>query len=186
MTTTDDGRQNQPPRLSPVPAKVARSIDESDVLRDVEAYCVALQKGSNVDRQRLLEKYPEIARELSECLDALGLIREIGPAGGEDGRPASQETEEPHQSQHHGTLGDFRILREIGRGGMGVVYEAEQVSLGRRVALKILPFAAVLDPRRLQRFQNEAQIAACLKHPNIVQVYSVGCERGVHYLDSAT
>ena len=80
-----------------------------------------------------------------------------------------------------GVLGDFRILREIGRGGMGVVYEAEQVSLGRRVALKVLPFAAVLDPRHLQRFKNEAQAAAALEHPNIVHVYSVGCERGVHY-----
>ncbi len=78
-------------------------------------------------------------------------------------------------------LGDYRILREIGRGGMGVVYEAEQISLHRRVALKMLPFAAVLDPKQLQRFQNEALAAASLKHPGIVQVYAVGCERGVHY-----
>lgn len=78
-------------------------------------------------------------------------------------------------------LGDFRIVREIGRGGMGVVYETEQQSLRRRVALKILPFAAVLDDRRLQRFKNEALAAAQLRHPNIVSVLSVGCERGVHY-----
>jgi WD40 repeat protein/serine/threonine protein kinase len=80
-----------------------------------------------------------------------------------------------------GTLGDFRIVRELGRGGMGIVYEAEQLSLGRRVALKILPFAALLDPRQLQRFQNEARAAASLEHPNIVSVYGVGVERGVHY-----
>ena len=80
-----------------------------------------------------------------------------------------------------GVLGDFRIVREIGRGGMGVVYEAEQISLKRRVALKVLPFAAVLDQKQLQRFKNEAQAAASLKHPNIVGVHSVGCERGVHY-----
>jgi len=78
-------------------------------------------------------------------------------------------------------LGDFRIVREIGRGGMGVVYEAQQVSLKRRVALKVLPFAAVLDPRQLQRFQNEAQTAACLHHTNIVPVHAVGSERGVHF-----
>jgi len=83
--------------------------------------------------------------------------------------------------QHASVLGEYRILREIGRGGMGVVYEAEQTSLHRRVALKILPFATVLDPKRLQRFKNEAVAAASLKHSNIVQVYSVGCERGVHY-----
>src|SRR5438876_4271759 len=64
---------------------------------------------------------------------------------------------------------------------MGVVYEAEQVSLGRPVALKVLPFAAALDPKQLQRFKNEAQAAAHLHHTNIVPVHAVGCERGVHY-----
>ena len=78
-------------------------------------------------------------------------------------------------------LGDFRLLREIGRGGMGVVYEAEQISLGRRVALKVLPFAAVLDSRQIARFKHEAQAAGQLNHPNIVSVFAVGVERGVHY-----
>jgi len=64
---------------------------------------------------------------------------------------------------------------------MGVVYEAEQISLGRRVALKVLPFAGMLDSRQLQRFVNEARAAACLHHPNIVPVHAVGNERGVHY-----
>ena len=78
-------------------------------------------------------------------------------------------------------LGDFRLLREIGRGGMGVVYEAEQLSLGRRIALKVLPFALTLDSRQLQRFKNEARAAAHLHHTNIVPIYSVGCEHGVHF-----
>jgi tetratricopeptide (TPR) repeat protein len=78
-------------------------------------------------------------------------------------------------------LGDYRLVREIGRGGMGVVYEADQLSLGRRVALKVLPFAATLDSRQLQRFKNEAQAAAALHHENIVPIYGVGCEHGVHY-----
>jgi tetratricopeptide (TPR) repeat protein len=78
-------------------------------------------------------------------------------------------------------LGDYRIVREVGRGGMGLVYEAEQISLGRRVALKVLPFAAALDTRQLQRFKNEAHAAAQLHHTNIVPVYGVGQERGVHF-----
>ncbi len=78
-------------------------------------------------------------------------------------------------------LGDFRMIRQVGRGGMGVVYEAEQVSLHRRVALKVLPFASALDPLQLRRFQTEALAAAQLHHTNIVPVFSVGCERGVHY-----
>jgi serine/threonine protein kinase len=78
-------------------------------------------------------------------------------------------------------LGDFRIVRELARGGMGVVYEAVQLSLARRVALKVLPFAATLDARHLQRFKTEAQAAALLHHTNIVPVYAVGCERGVHF-----
>jgi len=78
-------------------------------------------------------------------------------------------------------LGDFRLLREIGRGGMGIVYEAEQVSLKRRVALKVLPFAATFDSRQKQRFQLEAQAAACLHHTHIVPVHAVGTDRGVPY-----
>jgi eukaryotic-like serine/threonine-protein kinase len=78
-------------------------------------------------------------------------------------------------------LGDYRLIREIGRGGMGIVYEAEQVSLGRLVALKLLPYTASLDPRSVQRFQVEVQAAAHLHHPHIVPVHAVGCESGIHY-----
>ena len=67
----------------------------------------------------------------------------------------------------------FAFLREISRGGMGIVYEAEQVSLSRRVALKVLPFAALLDQRQLQRFKNEAHTAAVLRHS--VDVTDAGC-----------
>ena len=77
-----------------------------------------------------------------------------------------------------GHLDDFRLLREVSHGGMGVVYEAVQVSLGRRVALKVLPNAAALDPRHLQRFHVEAQAAASLNHPHIVPVFATGYGRG--------
>ncbi len=81
-----------------------------------------------------------------------------------------------------GILGDFRIVREVGRGGMGIVYEAEQISLRRRVALKVLPLGGLLDDRVLQRFRNEAQAAAGLHHPHIVPIHGVGCERGLNYI----
>ena len=80
-----------------------------------------------------------------------------------------------------GCLGDFRIVREVGRGGMGVVYEAVQVSLDRRVALKVLPNAAVLSPRHLRRFQVEAQAAASLHHPHIVPVFATGSADGIPF-----
>ena len=64
---------------------------------------------------------------------------------------------------------------------MGVVYEAEQVSLGRRVALKVLPFAAAIDPKQRHRFHIEAQAAAQLHHPHIVPIFNVGCDQGIHY-----
>src|SRR5438132_820567 len=85
------------------------------------------------------------------------------------------------QTPELGQLGDYRLIREVGRGGMGIVYEAHQISLNRRVALKVLPFAAALDPKQLQRFKNEAQAAAQLHHNFIVPVYAVGYERGIHY-----
>jgi WD40 repeat protein/serine/threonine protein kinase len=78
-------------------------------------------------------------------------------------------------------LGDFRILREIGRGGMGVVYEAEQVSLGRHVALKVLPQKLLLDAQTKQRFEREARSAARLHHTNIVPVFAVGEQDGMPY-----
>jgi serine/threonine protein kinase len=123
---------------------------------------------------------------LAECLDALQLVRDAAA----DIRP---KTPVPHTShppvggENGGTLDpgfvldDYRIVREIGRGGMGVVYEAIQLSLNRRVALKALPDAAILDEKQLQRFKIESYAAASLHHSNIVPVYAVGCENGVHY-----
>jgi serine/threonine protein kinase len=78
-------------------------------------------------------------------------------------------------------LGDFRLLREVGRGGMGCVYEAEQESLGRRVAIKVLAGHRLLDPKLLARFHREAKAAARLHHTNIVPVFGVGEQDGVHF-----
>jgi serine/threonine protein kinase/tetratricopeptide (TPR) repeat protein len=143
-----------------------------------EAFVAQLDRGEHPKIEQYALSNPEIASTIREIFPALHLLRTAAGDGLSDdfsGEPRKRGEGASRQ------LGDYRIIREIGRGGMGVVYEAEQISLGRRVALKVLPFAAVLDRRHLQRFKNEAHAAAQLHHTNIVPVYSVGCERGVHY-----
>jgi WD40 repeat protein/serine/threonine protein kinase len=136
-----------------------------------------LQAGSAIEVEELVREHPEHADRIRQLLPAAQLL--AGIAGPTSELEANHDVAAP--AIVAGMLGDFRILREVGRGGMGVVYEAEQVSLGRRVALKVLPFAATMDPRHLQRFQNEARAAASLEHAHIVPVHGVGCERGIHY-----
>jgi len=128
------------------------------------------KNGETPDIEEYAARHPKAAELLRKVLAALDLV----------GR-SQLGTAVQSRDELSGVLGDFRILREIGRGGMGVVYEAEQLSLRRRVALKVLPFAATMDARQLQRFHNEAQAAACLHHTNIVPVFFVGCERGIHF-----
>src|SRR5947209_9290732 len=136
-----------------------------------------LQAGQPVDIEPYVARHPEWADRLQRVLPALVVMAGLGNSLGD----ACAGDERPGEESLAGTLGDFRIVREVGRGGMGVVYEAEQISLKRRVALKVLPLAGTLDPRRLQRFRNEARAAACLHHTNIVPVHAVGCDRGVHF-----
>ena len=166
---------NPPPQADPDDSMA----DDPRVVRAVQAYLAALEAGKPIDRQTYVDQHPEIAADLAECLAGLDLIH----AAAGNWRETSLESlaVDHAATSSPAPLGDFRIVREIGRGGMGVVYEAMQLSLGRRVALKVLPFAAALDPKQLQRFKNEAQAAAQLHHTNIVPVYAVGCERGVHF-----
>src|SRR6516162_327506 len=144
----------------------------------LEEYRALLEAGQRPDRAGFLAGHADLGPALAECLAGLELVHAVAPAlSGANVIPPNDTAGDPLIEP----LGDFRIIREVGRGGMGVVYEAEQRSLGRRVALKVLPFAATMDPRQLQRFKNEAQAAAGLHHTSIVAVYYVGCERGVHF-----
>src|SRR6478736_5478842 len=139
-----------------------------------------LEAGVASDEKALLAAHPDLADELLPYLESLRLLdgatrdmrlpRAAVNGGHDDAAPQTARQ-----------IGEYRIIREIGRGGMGIVYEAHQRSLNRQVALKILPFAAVLDQRQIARFRNEAQAAAQLHHPNIVPVFAVGQEQGVYY-----
>jgi serine/threonine protein kinase/WD40 repeat protein len=141
----------------------------------VDEFTERVNRGEHPDIGEYVARCPELATMIRQVLGTLEMIRQTSEpgTGGLDG-PICDDTVQRQ-------LGDYRIIREIGRGGMGVVYEADQISLGRRVALKVLPFAATLDQKQLQRFKNEAQAAAHLHHTNIVPIHAVGCERGVQY-----
>jgi serine/threonine protein kinase len=157
---------------------------EDPVLTDLlEEIANQIQAGVPVDLEAYLEKHPEHAEELRQLLPAVQVLNRLGKSAGpgEAAIASGPAAAAGPPLEPEGPLGDFRLIREIGRGGMGIVYEAVQISLGRRVALKVLPFAATMDARQLQRFKNEAQAAAGLHHTNIVPVYYVGCERGVHF-----
>ena len=129
------------------------------------------------DVDRLAAEHPDLAEELRSYVESLQVLHQMTTGL----RPESAQPQAPTATGRAKRLGDYEIIREVGRGGMGVVYEARQLSLNRQVALKVLPFAAMLDERQIARFRTEAQAAAQLHHPNIVPVHAVGQERGVHY-----
>jgi serine/threonine protein kinase len=129
---------------------------------------------------------PKIGEYVERRPDLADMIRDLFPGLAMLECAASDEGHHPGYSLLSGArkpdvLGDYRILREVGRGGMGIVYEAEQISLGRRVALKILPFQMATDEGAVARFRHEARIAARLQHPHIVTVHDSGQQDGVRY-----
>ena len=147
------------------------SDDLDDLVgRAVEQYLERLGRGEPVQLEEFVNRYPEISDLLKTVIPAFVRTEQTVA-------PATQSLAADGCKQ----LGDFRILRQIGRGGMGIVYEAEQISMKRRVALKVLPLAGLVDEIKIRRFQNEVRAVAALDHPNIVTVYMVGEERGVHY-----
>ncbi len=122
-------------------------------------------------------RYPQFAQQIERLFPTVALMEQFRKQE-EAGRRAaicrSSLAEPPPQ------LGDFEIIREIGRGGMGVVYEANQKSLERRVAVKVLPRHALLTEKEVLRFRREARTAARLCHTNIVPVFGVGEHDGLH------
>jgi serine/threonine-protein kinase len=152
------------------PPETTVDLKLADVL---EGYRRQLNEGLDPDPEACLAAHPEMTPELADCLEGLAAIEELRTAV-ESGPEAA-----PFQPR---TLGGFELLREVGRGGMGVVYEARHVRLGRRVALKMVKAGDLASPQELERFRAEALAVACLQHPNIVQIYEVGELEGRPYL----
>jgi WD40 repeat protein/serine/threonine protein kinase len=138
-----------------------------------EEFLARRRRGERATLEEYVARYPQLADEIREFFPVLGLVEDIKP-GSDDATGSYSVAGLPVADLETRVLGDFRLIREIGRGGMGIVYEAVQESLGRHVALKVLPATAVLDQRLIRRFKREARAAAMLHHTNIVPVFGVG------------
>jgi serine/threonine protein kinase/WD40 repeat protein len=149
------------------------------VLELAEEFIERYRKGERPPLREYINRHPELAAEIREVFPAMAMMENIAVADESMEGPSAKDSRTPEVSVKQ--LGDYRIIREIGRGGMGLVYEAEQVSLGRHVALKLLPNHALHDAKQKRRFEREARAAAKLHHTNIVPVFGVGEHDGVPY-----
>src|SRR5438093_1565274 len=137
------------------------SEDRQERVEDIVAdYVDRMNRGERLTSDQVRDAHPELAEELLEHLETF--VELTSPS--DDNRPL-------------GTLGDYTLRRQIGRGGMGVVYEAWQNSLDRQVALKVLPAGVAADNKAFMRFMREAKTAAQLSHPHVVAVFGMGVEQ---------
>jgi eukaryotic-like serine/threonine-protein kinase len=145
-----------------------------------EEFLARIRRGEAVTPEEYAQKHPELAEEILAVFPALLMMEDLGGETSDLTASLASGTGVVAGSTA-GRLDEFRLLREVGRGGMGVVYEAEQESLGRRVALKVLSAGALIDAQQIRRFEREARSAARLHHTNIVPVFGVGEYEGTHY-----
>ncbi len=160
---------------------MSRSESRSALVVELaEGFLERYRRGERPALKEYCDRHPELAAEIREVFPAMAMIEEIALPD----EPVTEETSEqrpPEPAPWIQQLGDYRIIRLIGSGGMGMVYEAEQVSLGRHVALKVLPPHLFGDPKQRGRFEREAKAAARLHHTNIVPVFGVGEQDGKAY-----
>src|SRR5438128_996693 len=150
------------------------------VLELAEEFLERYRRGERPSLKEYVDRYPSLGAAIREVFPAMAMMENIALADESlagDALPSG----EPPPSEPLRQLGDYRIIREVGHGGMGIVYEAEQVSLGRHVALKVLPQKLLVDAKYRRRFEREAKAAAKLHHTNIVPVFGVGEHDGLPY-----
>ena len=171
MTNPDKPEKPETRGSEPVsePADITAAYPTSgageELVRVLDQYLANLEAGRAPPRDKLLADHPGLASQLEPCLSGMEFIHRAA-------RPAADAP---------ARLGDFEIVGEVGRGGMGVVYEARQISLKRKVALKVLRFAGVANRDAMERFQREAETVAQLHHTNIVPIFAIGEQQGVFY-----
>lgn len=155
---------------------MTENVAERDPVEKLaEEFLTRLRGGEHPALSEYTDAYPQYADEIRDLFPALVVMEEVKPA------ETVPRTYEPEPFSLPERLGDYHILRQVARGGMGIVYEAEQLALGRHVALKVLPIHSAKDPLRLLRFRRESRSAAKLHHTNIVPVFDVGTAQGIHY-----
>ncbi len=144
--------------------------------RLADEFAARYRAGERPALKEYIDRYPALAAEILEMFPAMVEIEQVKEDRHED---LAEQTEPVAPALRQ--LGDYRIIRQVGKGGMGIVYEAEQVSLGRHVALKVLPASMLIDAKAKRRFEREAKSAAKLHHTNIVPVFGVGEQDGMPY-----
>lgn len=150
------------------------SDERSPVELLADEFLARCKRGEKPSIKEYCDRHPALAEEIRDVFEAVLMVEDLRP-GSSDVSGSVGETVQLNGKRLE-QVGDYRILCEIGRGGMGVVYEAEQQALGRRVALKVLPRTSAGDGSAQVRFQREAKAAARMHHTNIVPVFDVGAD----------
>ncbi len=154
------------------------SADDPEALEKiVDHFTSRLRAGKHPSIAEYQEKFPSLKDEIEDLLASVAMIEKLKPSS------TSPEMDRRSLEEVSGLkrIGNYEVVGEIGRGGMGIVFEAIHESLGRRVAIKVMPTPLVNRSKYIERFQREAKAAAKLHHTNIVSVFGVGEGDGFHY-----
>lgn len=155
-------------------------VDQAALDAIAEEFLSAIRDGHEPRVDTYVDRYPDAAVQLRELLCSIQMIEQLKSAQTQELRADTAASSNPLLPPIE-QLGDYQVVREIGRGGMGVVFEAMHQSLGRRVAIKVLLHSGLDDSKQLSRFRTEARAAAKLRHSNIVPVFGVGSDGNTHY-----